>query len=268
MTCDLYASIVLNCCGLAYPVLFVSQATTAASCTLSHADSRSCRQTVGSMFWCINATLFFCYFTSTSLVYATTESATAFLGGTCFIVGSYLGWIECLNPAQDANFGWELDEATKYALSAGVDASGIGLRALHSSCRSLIEPKHHRRSLGRSRHHFGRHHSASAAGAYTLPDWRWFGTYPSLAYVANTVQLFGATVFWVSTLCGLPGVLPSSGTAGGLEQAGQPEALWVGLYWSLQILGAPCFVVAGACFCIEVQDRWWTPKPFSIGWQV
>ena len=151
-------------------------------------------------------------------------------------------------------------------------ASHIGLKPSDCSCRSLIEPKCHRRSLGRSRHHFGRHHSASsvtsATCASTLPDWRWFGSYPSLAYVANTVQLFGASVFWVSTLCGLPGILPSSGTAGGLEQVGQPEALWIGLYWGLQILGAPCFVVAGACFCIEVQDRWWRPKPFSIGWQM
>lgn len=45
--------------------------------------------TVGSMFWCINGVLFFVYFTNDSLAYTNTESATAFLGGTFFIVGAW-----------------------------------------------------------------------------------------------------------------------------------------------------------------------------------
>lgn len=36
----------------------------------------------------------------------------------------------------------------------------------------------------------------------------------------------------------------------------------------VQVLGAPCFVISAALFCLEVQDKWWKPEPKSIGWQM
>lgn len=146
--------------------------------------------------------------------------------------------------------------------------------------RTLIEPKAEPSALGRRRRHFGRHPTACASEKATTgtssttsstthtEPWKWYGTYPSLAYIANTVQLFGASIFWVSTLCGLPGLLPLSGASGGPDQVGKSEGLWIGLYWACQVIGAPCFVFAGACFCVEVQDVWWKPKPTSVGWQM
>lgn len=120
-----------------------------------------------------------------------------------------------------------------------------------------------------------------------------------MGYVANTIQLFGAVAFQISVVCGLPGVLPASGTEEGAEQVGRSEGLWLGLYWgmqvcpialrlsarharperreprsdpdlfsSLQILGAPCFAISGALFCYEVQKKWWLPRPLNIGWQM
>ncbi|KAM0749953.1 hypothetical protein T439DRAFT_357464 [Meredithblackwellia eburnea MCA 4105] len=252
---------------------------------------------VGSIFWCVNGILAFCFFTNTTLPYTNTEAATAFLGGFTFIVGAYLGWVESMNPARDADFGWEVDETMKI----------------------LFEPKQTRRghSLGRKRHHLGKHHpsppsptssnlesltkpntdqglpvavpppppltSVPSSESATLhspsnggrqatssppPEWKWFGTYRSLAYVANTIQLFGASIFFVSVLCGLPGILPLSGGSGGPEQEGKSEGLWVGLYWACQVIGAPCFVIAGAMFCIEVQNKWWLPAPLKLGWQI
>lgn len=70
-------------------------------------------QTLGSIWWCINAILFFCYFSNTSLAFTNTEAATGFLGGTTFLVGSYLGWVESLNPAQEAHYDYDEDEPSK-----------------------------------------------------------------------------------------------------------------------------------------------------------
>lgn len=98
--------------------------------------------------------------------------------------------------------------------------------------------------------------------------WKWWGTYKSVAYIANAIQLFGASIFFVSVLCGLPGVLPLSGSAGGPEQSAASEGLWLGLYWGTQVIGAPCFVIAGIMFCLEVQQKWYKPNIFNIGWQI
>ncbi|KAI5477445.1 integral membrane protein [Pseudohyphozyma bogoriensis] len=245
---------------------------------------------VGSIFWCINAILFFCYFTNTTLPYTNTEAATAFIGGTTFLIGAYLGWVESLNPAHDADFGWEFEKLTQ----------------------TFIEPSSHGHRLGRRRRHFGKHYAShhasppsskstkenispqdtvteslangnaaapSISGATLTsahsptppaapPKWRWYGTSRSLAYIANTIQLFGASIFFISTLCGLPGVLPLAGGSGGPEQGARTEGLWVGLYWACQVIGAPCFVIAGAMFCLEVQKKWYIPNPMSIGWQI
>lgn len=102
----------------------------------------------------------------------------------------------------------------------------------------------------------------------TRQNWRWYGRDPSLAYIANTIQLFGgkfdsplllpqrvvlrlplsyhladlrpltilsASIFWISTICGLPGILPLAGGKGGPEQGARVEGLWVGLYWAPQV---------------------------------
>lgn len=251
---------------------------------------------MGSVFWCVNGILFFVFFDRTSLVYTNTESAFAFLGGTFFIVGAYLGWVESLNPARDADFGWEIDLATRFERFLPLPNNQIAYSLGRNS--TLIEPpmSHVHYALGRHRHHFGRDNSplksspsssppppsplapstsastaaSTAASTETLrpQGWRWYGTYPSLGYVANTVQLFGASIFWISTLCGLPGILPVSGSTGGPAQEGTSEGLWTSLYWVFQVVGAPCFVFAGWCFCVEVQEKWWKPNIINLGWQM
>ncbi|SCV73262.1 BQ2448_7187 [Microbotryum intermedium] len=254
------------------------------------ADQNPFLGTLGSIWWCLNGVLFFCYFSRTSPSYTNTEAATAFLGGSTFLVGSYLGWVESLNPARDADFGFEVDE-------------------LRGMLREPPTNSHH--SLGRKRHHFGRHllhhqrehqppqlrhrlanpHSPSPSPSQSLsrtstlisspasttsppspsdssPPWRWYGTTPTLAYIANSVQLFGSITFFLSVLCGLPGILPLSGQTGGPDQSSKSEGLWIGLYWGMQILGAPCFMFAGMVFALETQDKWWKLKVGDVGWQV
>ncbi|GAA5978628.1 hypothetical protein JCM11641_002794 [Rhodosporidiobolus odoratus] len=228
--------------------------------------------TVGSVFWCVNGIMFFCYFSNTSTTFYDTEAALAFLGGTTFWIGAYLGWVEALNPADlGGTFGWEVREEGRLLLQP---------RQAHPSSPSL----------GMRRRHFGSLSQSSSASSSSNPSiqrkWRWFAlpslssttTSPSpntdpvswsnLGYLANTIQLFGATCFEISVICGLPGVLPASGIEGGVEQRGRVEGIWLGSYWIMQILGSPCFIIAGAIFAIEVQERWYLPKLMSLGWHI
>ncbi|BGP19794.1 hypothetical protein JCM10213_003103 [Rhodosporidiobolus nylandii] len=227
--------------------------------------------TLGSVFWCIQGIMVFCYFSNTSTAFLNTEAAFAFLGGTVFWAGAYLGWVEALNPAElGGSFGWE------------VKAEG----------RLLLQPRRAHSSLGLRRRHFGSYAPSSALSSSSLSStpstpspqrkWLWFAFPPlrrpsppdspiswrNLGYLANTVQFFGATCFQVSVICGLPGVLPASGAEGGVEQQGRVERIWVAAYWVMQVVGSPCFVFAGLVFAIEVQKRWYIPKLTSIGWHV
>ncbi|KAG8850829.1 hypothetical protein FRB96_009566 [Tulasnella sp. 330] len=220
---------------------------------------------VGSVFWCANGVMFFDFFSDTSEHIGTCEAVTAFIGGTLFIIGAYLSYVEALNPTRDTDFGWELDE----------------------EAHKLIERREPDGALGRKRKHFGKHviarhqskdekhdpnttfPSQNGDPSKPVPRWRWYGTdWSSLGFTANFIQLCGASIFWVSTICGLPGILPDSGAADA-TRLGEPSlGLWEGLYWTTQIIGAPCFVVSAAMFMYEVQRKWYLPEPFSLGWHL
>lgn len=185
--------------------------------------------------------------------------------------------MESLNPSKDLGFGYEIDqEAQKLKRKRG------GTKG----------------SLGQGRNHFGRHQPSALPSEKTGtlvekgPRWRWWGAdWHSIGYVANAIQLFGACIFWVSTLCGLPGILPVSGRysplikrikflmasdfvgvlAGASLADGLPAkslALWEVFYWVPQVIGAPCFVISGALFMLECSKKWYKPEILTLGWQI
>lgn len=182
--------------------------------------------------------------------------------------------MESLNPSRDTDFGYEVDEEAHKLVRSSRDTTGD--------------------SLGRSRKHFGKHASSKLSSTSTstsiipentektpqkggkggrndddVPAWRWWGSdWHSLGFVANAIQLFGAVVFWVSVLCGLPGVLPEAGSTLSSGLDAKTIALWETFYWATQIIGAPCFVISGAMFALECQKKWWLPAPLEVGWQV
>lgn len=50
---------------------------------------------------------------NTTTVFTNTEAVIAFLGGTTFLIGGYLGYVESLNPAfadWDGAFAYEVEE--------------------------------------------------------------------------------------------------------------------------------------------------------------
>ncbi|KAL7341281.1 endo-polygalacturonase PG1 [Rhodotorula toruloides] len=231
--------------------------------------------TLGSVWWCIQGIMVFCYSSNTSTTFTNTESAMSFLGGTTFLFGSYLGWVESFNPAcsgsEDDSDSTSMDNDAKQAASG---SDGKAERNAENAPDATAKPR--RKSWSTmgweakgdlqcvapttSDTTFT---PSSPSSTSNRPPWRWFLFRPPpasspifLGYVANTVQLFGATAFEVSVISGLPGVLPASGAKGGPEQQGMPERDWVAAYW------------ASLVFALETQKRWWKIKPFSVGWHV
>jgi hypothetical protein len=148
----------------------------------------------------------------------------AFAGGTLFEIGAYLSYVESLNTGHDELFGpavWNL----------------------------MAHPVHPR--------------DAEKGGPAGPRSFRWWGlgSVRDIGYLANAIQLFAASVFWISTLTGLPGVIP-----------GMPSAAPVGIadafYWTPQVVGGLGFIAASALLMLEEQRHWWLPAPASLGWEV
>lgn len=95
--------------------------------------------------------------------------------------------------------------------------------------------------------------------------WRWWPTWHSfihyhireLGYVACTVQLFGVTLFGVTSIVILPGIYDS------LSQ-------WqlVAAYWVPQTVASCCFIIASIMFTIMAQERWNKPKWGAVSWWI
>ena len=95
--------------------------------------------------------------------------------------------------------------------------------------------------------------------------WRWWPTWHSLfhyhifelGYVACTVQLFGVTLYGVTSVVILPGIYDS------LSQ-------WqlVAAYWVPQTVASCCFIIASVMFTIMAQDRWNKPKWGAVAWWI
>jgi len=106
-------------------------------------------------------------------------------------------------------------------------------------------------------------------------EWIWFGTrWHELGFVACAIQLFGATVFWISTVTGIPNVI-------NMENVG----LVNGIFWVPQVIGGTGFIISRSSspptllwflvaddslmFMFEVQPNWYHIRPFnSLGWHV
>lgn len=95
--------------------------------------------------------------------------------------------------------------------------------------------------------------------------WRWWPTWHALrthhaydiGWLACTIQLFGVTLYGVTGIVDLPGVLSS------LEN-------WqkMGAFWVPQVVAALCFLIASLMFMLETQEKWWKLEPFVLGWWV
>ncbi|KAF7190923.1 hypothetical protein HII31_08082 [Pseudocercospora fuligena] len=96
-------------------------------------------------------------------------------------------------------------------------------------------------------------------------SWRWWPTWHALrthhvyeiGYLACAIQLFGVTLYGVTAIVVLPGILDS------LEWWQE-----LGAYWYPQVVAAACFLIASLMFMLETQEKWYKPEPQVLGWWV
>lgn len=91
------------------------------------------------------------------------------------------------------------------------------------------------------------------------PTWHAFSTYHirEMGYVACSIQLLGATLYGVTGIVVLPGVLSSL-------------AWWqkLGAFWVPQVVASVCFLTAAIMFTLESQDVWYRPLPGTVRWWI
>ena len=99
----------------------------------------------------------------------------------------------------------------------------------------------------------------------TYLTWRWWPSWHALrthhvyeiGYIACTIQLFGVTLYGVTSVIILPGILDSFSN----EQA-------LAGYWIPQMVAAACFLIASIMFTLETQEKWWKPEVRVLGWWI
>ncbi|OBZ77581.1 hypothetical protein A0H81_01743 [Grifola frondosa] len=204
--------------------------------------------TLGSTAWIVNGFYLFLPLVSSAADHTTSAAWWAFAGGTLFEAGSYLMFVEALNTSHEQLFGlalWGLVHGTRSPPAN--DAEGlnakqsppprIGFRWMYASLSPNLSA-----------------HTIDG-GCSGLGSWR------DLGFLACFVQMCAATIFWVSTITGLPGVIPRF-------PAAPPAATTDVVYWTPQVLGGCGFIIASALLMLEVQRRWWVPNLCSLGWCV
>lgn len=121
----------------------------------------------------------------------------------------------------------------------------------------------------------------------TYLTWRWWPSWHALrthhvyeiGYLACAIQLFGVTLYGVTAIVVLPGILSS------LSSWQELGAFWVPQYvmkrwncglrtlanllrFTYRIVAAACFLIASIMFAFETQEKWWKPEPKVLGWWI
>ncbi|KAK0635579.1 hypothetical protein B0T17DRAFT_48705 [Bombardia bombarda] len=213
--------------------------------------------TLGSVVWVING----CFvwlplaapWTEFTGEVETGGGVTAFLGATIFEFGSVLLMLEAVNENRSDCFGWALEEAVRG-------------RHLHSTDENCC------------RHHHRLRHtllpsissSSGSTGTNSTPRekrrWSWWPTTHELTshylrdvgFLACLSQMIGATIFWIAGFTGLPPIYDALPTT----------SVTNGIYWLPQVVGGTGFIVSSILFMIEVQERWYLPAPWMLGWHI
>ncbi|WWD22643.1 hypothetical protein CI109_107136 [Kwoniella shandongensis] len=230
--------------------------------------------TAGSIVWVVNGYLVWFPIIRPELATTTfsrTAAATAFIGGTIFEIGSYLMVVEALDRGREINFGTALGQVLHHRRKTPSHTS-LALEDV----KSQIEHDTGRTSTTSS----GTLHQSNGeavrgkidnddeANGISWPagakGFVWWGKpmWHDLGYLAALVQLFAATIFWVSTITGLPGVIP------GFAEGEGSKAIVDIFFWTPQVIGGCGFILSALILMIEVQKKWYLPNLFDVGWQV
>ena len=96
-------------------------------------------------------------------------------------------------------------------------------------------------------------------------SWKWWPTWHALktyhvfelGYIACAIQLFGVTLYGVTSIVILPGIYDSL-------------AWWQTLaaYWYPALIASCCFLIASIMFTIMAQEKWNRPKGRAVSWWI
>jgi hypothetical protein len=190
---------------------------------------------VGSIFWVINGIFVFNKVISDEEASTRAEKATSFLGGTFFLFGGIAMYLEALNSENTMMFDEEIRKGERNVLFA---------------VAQVFLPKK-----------FVKKHIHK--GKEIQLDWKWYGwkSIKDISFMANFTQFLAVTVFWISVLTYLPGILP-------LEEDSTNRALFIIFFWVPQVAGAFLLIVSSVLLMLETQPNVWHIKPFKVDWHV
>jgi len=188
---------------------------------------------LGSTAWIVNGFYLFLPLVNIGGDHTTAAAWWAFAGGTWFELGSYLMLVEALNTGHDQLFGPAL----------------WGLVSRH--------PEPDERLLSEKEEGNG---GSKGTGN---PKFRWIGlgSFHDLGFLACFVQMFAASIFWISTITGIPHVIPNLATS-------PPVAIADVFFWTPQVIGGTGFIISSTLLMLEVQTKWWKPNLKSLGWHI
>jgi hypothetical protein len=82
--------------------------------------------------------------------------------------------------------------------------------------------------------HCTRHYHRRQENTEKKQQWVWFGTrWHEIAFVGCAIQMVAASVFWISTITGVPGVIDMENLR-----------LTDGIYWVPQVIGGSGFIIS------------------------
>lgn len=173
------------------------------------------------------------------------------LGSVAWVINGFLLYLPLLNEGPDQSV-----QAAAWAFVGGtlfnVGSYLMVVEALNTGHGTLFGPA--------VEDMFEHGQKAVDPGGETF-HWWGRGSWRDLGYLASTIQLFAATVFWISTITGLPGVIP-----------GFPAASSVAItdifFWTPQVIGGTGFVISSLLLMIETQSKWYKPNLVSLGWHI
>ncbi|EPE08327.1 integral membrane protein [Ophiostoma piceae UAMH 11346] len=222
---------------------------------------------------------------------------SALVGATIFEVGAVLGLLEAVNENRADCFGWALEEALEsgmLSLRPRPDncQHGHGDRTRLLS-RSQKRKKHRQhgnavagvggQTITEANHEDMNGGSSSGSDAEAEAEsatpssqptskaalkhrrWTWWPTLHELRTVyaremgfwGCAIQLFGATIFWISGFTGLPPIYNRLSAAAAN-----------GIFWLPQVVGGIGFIVSSVMFMLETQRKWYLPAPKMLGWHI
>lgn len=192
----------------------------------------------------------------------TAGGVTAFVGATLFQIGAVLLIFEACNEQQTGCFGWAL----KHALQGDREANVGGVNVPSDEGAPLttalvVKPNpdscshHHQRGIQ------NRVLTTSQRGR----RWEWWPSWDEirthyiheLGWVASIAMALGATIFYVSGICALPGIYSN-----------MSQGLAYGLYWLTYLIGGILFIISSVLYVLETQPSWYTPAPHLLGWHI